>query len=247
MEGLPPGNYRVGHDLFGQMTFAAGIAVRLDRPMTPDQHVRLWSKVDLDELDARQVMGFVKWERGLPAAKAVVFMQNAYDFRKYVRRVEADDRGFFRLTTYRAMSRTLYSRFSAGEGPVMREFVYFGVPTPRRELTLHPHVIRGKPREVSPEAVFQLVRPGSAADTIVWTFPAEASGTFSVQRAAWPLLRSGIAGSWRSGRPILALRYRRGSIGGGRELVDSANRRLGFTVAEHSFACAFHVGICDIH
>ena len=135
VEGLPPGNYRVrALDLFGQMTFAAGIAVRLDRPMTPDQHVRLWSKVDLDELDARQVMGFVKWERGLPAAKAVVFMQNAYDFRKYVRRVEADDRGFFRFVNVPGNEPYFVFALPPGEGPVMREFVYFGVPTPRREI-----------------------------------------------------------------------------------------------------------------
>ncbi len=96
VEGLRPGSCRIrALDLFGRVTFASGITVRPGFRSARD--VRLWSNVDLDEPDSRQVMGFVKWESGLPVERAVVFMQNTYNFRKYVRRVETDEHGYFRF------------------------------------------------------------------------------------------------------------------------------------------------------
>ena len=83
--GLPAGQYRVrALDLFGRVTFASGAYVGPAHGSI--EPTRPWAKCDLEEPDSREVMGFVRWESGAPAAKAVVFMQNTYNFRKYVRR-----------------------------------------------------------------------------------------------------------------------------------------------------------------
>lgn len=122
VDGLPAGSYRVrALDLFGRVTFAAGVAVRPDRTAGPDEHVRLWSKVDLDEPDSRQVLGFVKWESGLPVARAAVFMQCSYNFRKYVRRVETDEQGFFRFFDVPGNEPYFVFALPPGDGSAMRD------------------------------------------------------------------------------------------------------------------------------
>ena len=66
--GLPAGTYRArALDLFGRVTFASGAHV--DSAQTSIEATRLWAKVDLDEPDSREVMGFVRWESGAPAAE----------------------------------------------------------------------------------------------------------------------------------------------------------------------------------
>ncbi|HZW35217.1 MAG TPA: carboxypeptidase-like regulatory domain-containing protein, partial [Isosphaeraceae bacterium] len=143
VDGLPAGSYRVrALDLFGRVTFAAGVAVRPDRTAGPDEHVRLWSKIDLDEPDSRQVMGFLKWESGMPVAKAPVFMQCSYNFRKYVRHVEADDQGFFQFLDVPGNEPYFVFALPPGDENAMRSFEYFGVGHFQREvwreLSLHP-------------------------------------------------------------------------------------------------------------
>jgi hypothetical protein len=183
VSGLPDGLYRVrALDLFGAMTFASGASVRDGATSEP---ARLWAKVELDEPASREVMGLVRWESGVPAPRAGVFMQNTYNFRKYLRRVDADDQGFFRFVDVPGDEPYLVFAIPPGGGPAMRELAHFGVPASTREiwrdLTLHPHSISGNaPPVSSPKALFELVRFGSAPDTIVWTFRAEGPGTFTV-------------------------------------------------------------------
>jgi hypothetical protein len=155
--GLPPGDYRFrALDLFGRVTFAAGVAVRPGRVMSPDEHVRLRSKVDLDEPDSRQVLGFVKWESGLPVAKAAVFMQCSYSFRRYMRRVETDEQGLFRFVDVPGNEPYLVFALPPGDEQAMRDFEYFGVGFLQREvwreLTLHPHRVTGTIDGVTPTA-----------------------------------------------------------------------------------------------
>ncbi len=181
--GLPPASYRVrALDLFGQVTFAAGVAVRSGRAVAPD--VRLWSKVDLDEPDSRQVMGFVKWESGLPVEKAAVFMQNTYNFRKYVRRVETDEHGYFRFMDVPGNEPYFVFALPPGENASMKNFDQFGVPPLLREvwrdLTLHPHRVTGLVAAASNESVLQLVRIDESEERVIWSFRAETSGRFSV-------------------------------------------------------------------
>ena len=84
----------------------------------------------------------------MPASKAAVFMQNTYNFRKYLRRVDADDQGFFRFVDVPGDEPYFVFATPPGGGPAMREFVHFSVPASIREiwreLTLHPHSISGK-------------------------------------------------------------------------------------------------------
>lgn len=148
VDGLPAGDYRVrALDLFGRVTFAAGVAVRPDRTVGPGEHVRLWSKVDLEEPESRQVMGFVRWENGLPVAKAVVFMQNTYNFRKYVRRVETDEQGFFRFVDVPGNEPYFVFALPPGDVNANRSSEHFGVGIFQREvwrdLTLHAHRVTG--------------------------------------------------------------------------------------------------------
>ncbi len=213
MDGLPAGSYRVrALDLFGRVTFAAGVAVRPDRTAGPDEHVRLWSKIDLDEPDSRQVMGFLKWESGMPVAKAPVFMQCSYNFRKYVRRVETDEHGFFRFFDVPGNVPYFLFALPSGEENAIRNFEYFGVGFSQREiwreLTLHPHRVTGtivgledqggvgvsspRPagekvpdRRVSGGSIsLQLARIEGQSPRVVWTFRADPSGQFTVSNVS---------------------------------------------------------------
>jgi len=181
--GLPAASYRArALDLFGQVTFAAGVTVRFG--WTAAQEVRLWSKVDLDEPDSRQVVGFVKWESGLPAAKAEVFLQNIYNFRKYVRRVETDDQGFFRFLDVPGNEPYFVFAVPPGDASAIRSFEHFGVGFLQREvwreLTLHPHRVTGLVDAASPESVLQLVRIDEGKERVIWSFCADPSGRFTV-------------------------------------------------------------------
>ncbi len=145
MAGLPAGAFRArALDLFGRVTFASGVTVRDGLTAEP---ARLWAKVDLDEPDSREVMGFVRWESGRPVEKAAVFMQNTYNFRKFVRRVETDIYGYFRFSDVPGDEPYFAFALPPGESNAMRIFEYFGVVPPKREvwkaLTLHPHRVVG--------------------------------------------------------------------------------------------------------
>ena len=211
VDGLPAGSYRVRRiDLFGRVTFATGVSVRSDRTAGPDEHVRLWSKVDLDEPDSRQVLGFVKWESELPVVKAAVFMQCSYNFRKYVRRVETDEQGFFRFVDVPGNEPYFVFALPPDDTNAMRSSEYFGVGFLQREvwreLTLHPHRVTGTvppfplagagtmPIRRATEGLrnehtgsagsggltLQLVRVEGQSEPIMWTFRAEPSGRLTV-------------------------------------------------------------------
>ncbi|MHB1559386.1 MAG: carboxypeptidase-like regulatory domain-containing protein, partial [Isosphaeraceae bacterium] len=198
--GLPAGDYRVRSlDLFGKVTFATGAAVRPEIVPSLDDHVRLWSKVDLDEPDSRQVMGFVRWENGQPAAKAVVFMQCSYNFRKYLRRVETDEHGFFRFLDVPGNEPYLVFALPPDDANAMRGLHYFGVGFSQREvwreLILHPHRVTGTidglviraddaPPEAPANTLLQLVRLEGQSERIAWTFRTVPSGRFIVSNVA---------------------------------------------------------------
>ncbi len=156
----------------------------------------MWAKVDLDEPDSREVMGFVGWESGLPAAKAAVFMQNRFNFRKFVRRVETDEHGYFRFSNVPGDEPYFIFAVPPGDGNSMRSFEYFGVGSLQREvwraLELHPHRVTGDLDELariregeassepSKNTLLQLVRIEGKAESIVWSYRAEPSGKFTV-------------------------------------------------------------------
>ena len=181
--GLPTGAYRVrALDLFGRVTFASGATVGPGQRM--GGATRLWSKLNLDEPDSREVMGFVRWESGAPVARAVVFMQNTYNFRRFFRRVETDDSGFFRFGSVPAGESYFAFALPPDEQNGMREFDYFGMPAQLREvwreLTLHPHRVTGVLVVARTESVLQLVRVDGGKERVIWSFRAAASGRFTI-------------------------------------------------------------------
>jgi hypothetical protein len=157
------------------------------------------------------VMGFVRWESGRPAAKAAVFMQNTYNFRKYVREVKTDEHGFFRLGSVPGDEPYFVFAVPPDEGTAMRSFEYFTVGSLQRELwlalELHPHRVIGTldnlPRmsdggatrerkdwsESRGNVPLQLLRIEGKSETIVWSFSAESSGKFAIANVPHGLYR----------------------------------------------------------
>ncbi len=183
--GLRPGAYRArALDLFGRVTFAAGSYVGPEQSTSGT--TRLWANVDLDEPDSRQVMGFVRWESGAPVVRAAVFMQNTYDFRKYVRRVETDEHGYFRFADAPGNEPYFVFALPTGQTSAMRTLDYFGIAAFQRELwrdqVVHPHRITGSLVDgISPESLLQLVRVDPKGDAIIWSFRADSFGRLTVE------------------------------------------------------------------
>jgi hypothetical protein len=185
VDGLPSGTYRArALDLFGRVTFASGSYVGPGQ--NSSEATRLWAKVDLDEPDSRQVMGFVRWESGAPVEKAVVFMQNTSDYRKYVRRAEADEHGYFRFAGVPGNEPYLVFAMPPGQTSAIKNFDYFGVAAFQREIWrdqfVHPHRVIGSLSDGVPaELLLQLVSVSPKGDAIIWSFSADSSGRFAVE------------------------------------------------------------------
>jgi hypothetical protein len=183
VSGLPAGSFRArAMDLFGQVTFASGASVRDCLTTVP---ARLWARVDLDEPDSREVMGFVRWEGGAPAEKSVVFMQNTNNFRKFVRRVEADEQGFFRFSEVPGDEPYFIFALPPGDDHAVRSLEYFDIASPQREvwrmLTLHPHRVTGNlPDDVSTKTVLQFVVIDRDGERVLRSFRASEDGRFTV-------------------------------------------------------------------
>ena len=75
--------------------------------------------------------GFVRWESGVPAQKAEVYIQHAGNFRRYLQRAETDANGYFKC---------------AGV-PGGEPYIAFAVP--RGEATLSDSSIGSSPLSVS--------------------------------------------------------------------------------------------------
>ena len=146
--------------------------------------MHLGAKVDADEPESREVMGFVRSEGGLPVAKAAVYMQHQTNFRRYLRRVETDDQGYFQFAGVPGGEPYFVFALPPGDITAMRHYDYFGVPALLREvwreLTLHPHRVTGLVEAASAESVFQLVHVDEGKERVLWSFRAEPSGRFTI-------------------------------------------------------------------
>jgi hypothetical protein len=183
--GLPAGMYRArAMDLFGRVTFASGARVGAGQSST--EATRLWAKLDLDEPNICEVMGFARWESGAPAARAVVFMQNTFDFRRFVRRTESNEDGFFRFENVPRNEPYFIFAVPPGQTSAMRNIHYFSVAGAQCEIwrdeTLHPHRVSGSLAPAIPSgASLQLIRVDGKSEVPVWGFRADSSGRFTVE------------------------------------------------------------------
>jgi hypothetical protein len=202
--GLPAGQYRArAVDVFGRVTFSSGALVGPSQ--TSVEATQLWTKLDLDETDSREIMGFVRWESGAPVEKASVFMQNTYDFRKYVRRVETDHQGFFRFAGAPGNEPYFVFAVPPGQPAAMRNMDYFGITAFQRELwrdqVVHPHRIIGSVGDGVPLAsLIQLVKLDLSGDAIIWSFRADSSGRFTVENLPHGHYRLEISSDLRGGK-----------------------------------------------
>ena len=131
-------------------------------------------------------MGFVRSKTGAPVWKAAVFMQNTYNFRKYVRRMETDEHGYYRFSNVPGNEPYFVFAVPPGQAGAMRNLDYFGVAALQREVSrdqvVHPHRISGSLLDgISAESTLQLVRIDRKADAILWSFRAGPSGRFVVE------------------------------------------------------------------
>ena len=184
VRGLPAASYRIrafrplwAHNVrFGAHIGASGIS---------SDASKLWSKLDLTEPDSREVMGFVRWESGVSAQGAEIYMQHAASFRRYLRRAEADENGFYRFTGVPGGEPYFIFALPRGEATAVRNFEYFGVPSGLREVsresTLHPHRVTG--------AIPQL--PATAGERVLPT-TRRASRVLAVAQSRFPEVRDGV-------------------------------------------------------
>ena len=180
---LPAGAYRMRtYDLFGKTSFARGVLVAANKESNISDG--LWDKLELEEPDAREIMGSVRWEDGSAVEKAVVIIQHTNNFRVFLRRVEADKNGFFRVQGVPGDEPYFAFAIPPSEATAVREFAYFWADANRREtwrdLTMHGHRIVGRLPDDSPKPYLQLFKISSKGDQLVTTFGADASGLFSI-------------------------------------------------------------------
>ncbi len=207
LSNLQAGPYRVRTlDLFGKSTFARGAFV------SPKAEAKLsdgvWDKLDMEEPDAREIMGFVRWESGVPAAKATVIVQHSGNFRLFLRRVESDENGFFRVAGVPGDEPYFAFATPLGEDVSLREFVYFGVDATRREawrdLELHAHRIVGHGPVGRLKTPMRLVRTDHGGDRVVLSFEAYASGRYSIANVTHGRYRveTSLAGGFENTRSL---------------------------------------------
>ena len=230
-EGLPADAYRArSFDVYGRVTFAGAADVR---PGASAKVVGgLPTRLDLAEPDSREVIGLVRWESGAPAAKAEVYMQHAGNFRRYLRRAEADENGVFRFVGVPGDEPYFAFALPAGEPSALRGFVHFGVESGRREhwleLTLHPHRVTSPAGKLKGSAAVELVRLGPGGDELVWASRADATGRATVANVPHGRyrLRSPAAGGGGRG-PLGSIRSQGRSDGSRGDLAVITHARSG--------------------
>jgi hypothetical protein len=184
IDGLPAGTYRArAIDLFGRVTFASGAHVGMGQ--RPVRHARLSTRLEPGESESREVAGCVRWEGGIPAPKAEVYLQHAGDFRRYLQRSETDDGGFFRFGGVPGGEPYFVFALPPGERAAVRRFDFFSVPSYTREfwhdLVLSPHRLKGQLPGRQTDSGLQLlgIDPGGGK-RFLWSFAASENGRFSL-------------------------------------------------------------------
>jgi hypothetical protein len=184
LAGIAEGLYRVrSFRPFGHVTFARGLVVPLSGMTDLDSQVH--NKIELEEPLSREVMGTVRWENGRPAAEAVVFLQDAANFRRFLQRVATDRNGFFSIPSVPADAQYVAFALPPEDEHAMKNFSYTRVDTMPREVwldfTLSPHRVVGQFSEAGSAGCVELVREDPQGQKrVVWSLIPTGGGHFEI-------------------------------------------------------------------
>lgn len=184
LSGLSAGTYRVcSLNYFGLVSFARGLIV--PPAGLVELRTRLGEEIQLDEPLSREVMGIVRWENGQPVEGAVVFFQDAVNFRRFLRRVVTDRNGFFRIPGVPGGATYFSFALPPQDEHAMKQLVYPRVESKRREtwfdLSISPHKIIGQLAGGGLKTRFDLVRKEAGdRELVVWSVRADKDGRFEV-------------------------------------------------------------------
>ncbi len=181
--GLPRGLYRVRSlNSYGRVSFARGAIVPASGVV--DLGARPGSPIELDEPLSREVMGTVRWEDGRPADKAVVFLQDATNFRRFLKREVTNRNGYFRIPDVPA-ARYVAFALPPDDKRAMKSFVYPRVDAMPREtwldLSLSPHRVIGRLPAAGSSRLVQLARVDpEGRERVVWSLTPADDGQFEI-------------------------------------------------------------------
>lgn len=167
---------------FGRICFARGAVVAASE--TTELASATAARIDLDEPLCREVMGVVRWENGQLAEDAEVFLQDAVNFRRFLRRVTTNRNGFYSVSSVPSGQYVAFA-LPAKDERAMKSFVYPRVPEMPREtrldFTLSPHRVVGQVRAGRREALVRLVRDDAdVGKKIVWSVVLGDDGKFEI-------------------------------------------------------------------
>ncbi len=180
--GIPGGVYRVRSlSSFGRVSYARGLVVPPSG--IADLDSRFDSRIEVDEPLSREVMGIVRWENGLPAEGAEVFLQDAANFRRFLQRAVADRSGYFRIPNVPGGARYVAFAMPPKVGHAIKHYVYLHIDQAQREtwldFSLSPHHIVGQFASGESKRQIQLIRedPGGQK-RLVWSVASTKEGQF---------------------------------------------------------------------
>jgi hypothetical protein len=182
--GLAPGVYRVRSlNVLGQVSFARGLVASPSG--VTELETALNEQIRLDDPSSREVMGVVRWEDGHAVEGAEVFFQDSTNFRRFLKRVQTDGRGFFRVPGVPGGARYFIFALPPQDKRAMKDLIFLQVESTRREvwvdLMLSPHNVVGRLADLEKGARVELVRKErNGPERVVWTTVPEQGGQFEI-------------------------------------------------------------------
>lgn len=188
LSGVPAGLYRVrSMQTLGKVSFARGLVA--SSPGLNELKSVANRPIELDDPGSREVMGTVRWEDGRPAPRAIVFLQDTTDFRRYLQRQDTNENGYFTFADVPANGAYVAFAQPANDASAMKNFSYCTLGASPREswidLSLSPHRIVGTVPGGGGRRRVELLReePGREP-SVVWSVETDAKQRFEVGNVA---------------------------------------------------------------
>lgn len=180
---LPQDLYHVrAWNSFGRVTFSRGTIVYPN--VVSNVATGLGSMVDRELPNSREVMGFVRWDNGKPAQKALVYMQHSQNFRRFLRRVECDEYGYFIITDVPGEEPYFIFALPANDANAVKNFDGLPVASTHREvwhdLTLYAGRILGHVARCKSRCTLRIVSADSDDQRVGWTIETDDTGRFEI-------------------------------------------------------------------